>query len=213
MFSSLYQGEKFKKYLSSQNPNFLLEKKNDVRVPFLESNIFREKEKLLTNIYWKITFSGIYNNFNSFKPETYKTGLIKSVLFGCFNLCSDFAKFHHKIIFLENTLLINNYPRDFVDKFVSNSLKVRMCENLVVSALTGKRVKGDINSNLGVSALTGKRVKGDINSNLGVSALTGKRVKGDINSVMKEHYLFYNHSSDFDDFSILASYSNDFEIT
>ena len=48
---------------------------------------------------------------------------------------------------------------------------------------------------------------------LGVSALTGKRVKGDNNSAIKEHYLFCNHSSGFDDFSILASNNNDFEVT
>ena len=48
---------------------------------------------------------------------------------------------------------------------------------------------------------------------LGVSALTGKRVKWDNDSDIKEHHLFCNHSSDFDDFSILASNSNDFKVT
>ena len=47
---------------------------------------------------------------------------------------------------------------------------------------------------------------------LGVSALTGKRVKGDNNSAIKEHHLFSNHSSGFDDFSILAT-NNDFKVT
>ena len=48
---------------------------------------------------------------------------------------------------------------------------------------------------------------------LRVSALTGKRVKGDNNFAIKEHYLFCNHSSGFDDFSILASNNNDFKVT
>ena len=48
---------------------------------------------------------------------------------------------------------------------------------------------------------------------LGVSALTGKRVKGDNDSAVKEHHLFCNHSSGFDDFSILASNNNDFKVT
>ena len=48
---------------------------------------------------------------------------------------------------------------------------------------------------------------------LGVSALTGKRVKGDNNSAIKEHHLFSNHSSGFDDFSILATNNNDFKVT
>ena len=48
---------------------------------------------------------------------------------------------------------------------------------------------------------------------LRVSALTGKRVKEDNDSGIKEHHLFCNHSSDFDDFSILASNNNDFKVT
>ena len=48
---------------------------------------------------------------------------------------------------------------------------------------------------------------------LGVSSLTGKKVKGDNNSAVKEHHLFCNHSSGFDDFSILASNKNDFKVT
>ena len=48
---------------------------------------------------------------------------------------------------------------------------------------------------------------------LGVPALTGMRVTGDNNSAIKEHQLFCNHSSGFDDFSILASNNNDFKVT
>ena len=79
MFSSLDQVEKFKKYLSSKHPdiNFSLEKENEGRLSFLDINIFREKGKFVTNVYRKRTFSGVYINFDSFIPETYKTGLIQ----------------------------------------------------------------------------------------------------------------------------------------
>ena len=40
-------------------------------------NIFRENEKFATNVYRKKTFSGLYTNFKSFIPETYKIGLVK----------------------------------------------------------------------------------------------------------------------------------------
>ena len=83
MFSSLDQAEKFKKYFSSKHSNikFSLEKENDGRLSFLDINIFREKGKFVTNVYREKTFSGVYTNFNSFIPETYKTGLIESLLF------------------------------------------------------------------------------------------------------------------------------------
>ena len=48
---------------------------------------------------------------------------------------------------------------------------------------------------------------------LGVSALTGKREKRDDDSAVKEHYLFCNHSSGFDNFSLLASNNNYFKVT
>ena len=52
-----------------------------------------------------------------------------------------------------------------------------------------------------------------MSENHGVSALTGKRVKGDNNSAIKEHNLICNHSSNFDEFSILASNNNNFKVT
>ena len=77
---SLKEKKSKEKYLSSKHPNtnFLLEKENDSRLSFLDINIFREKRKFITNVYQQKTFSGVYTNFNSFIPETYKTGLIES---------------------------------------------------------------------------------------------------------------------------------------
>ena len=37
-------------------------------------------------------------------------------------------------------------------------------------------------------------------------------MKGDNDSAIKEHNLFCNHSSDFDNFSILASNNKDFKV-
>ena len=74
-------------------------------------------DKFVTNVYRKKTFSGVYTNFKSFIPETYKIGLIKS-LFRCFSLCSDFIKFHHEIDKLKSILYKNSYPRDLVDKCI-----------------------------------------------------------------------------------------------
>ena len=86
------------------------------------SNNFHEKVKLVTNVYWKKTFSSVYTNFNRFIPETYKAGLIKSLLFRCFNLCLDFVKFYHKINFLQSNLFKNNYHVTSL----TNSLQVRL---------------------------------------------------------------------------------------
>ena len=60
---------------------------------------------------------------------------------------------------------------------------------------------------------TKRHFKVKICEHLQVPALTEKRVKGDKNSALKEHHLFCNHSSGFDDYSILASSNNDFKVT
>ena len=99
---------------------FPLEKENDLS--YLDINIFREKGKSVTNVCRKRNFSGVYTNFNSFIPEIYKTDLIKSLLFRCFNLCSDFVKFHHEINILKSILYKNSYPRDFIEKSIKNFL-------------------------------------------------------------------------------------------
>ena len=99
LFPSPDHADKFKEYLSSKHPNikFSIEKEEDGSLPFLDVNIFRESDKFATNVYRKKTFSGVYTNFKSFILETYKIGLIKSLLFQCFSLCSDFIKFDHEI--------------------------------------------------------------------------------------------------------------------
>ena len=120
LFSSPDHADKFKEYLSSKhhNINFSIEKEKDGCLPFLDVNIFRENDKFATNVYRKKTYSGVYTSFKSFIPETYKIGLIKSLLFRCFSLCSDFIKFHHDIDKLKSILYKNSYPRDFIDKCI-----------------------------------------------------------------------------------------------
>ena len=112
LLSSLNYAEKLKKYLSfkQSNINFSLEKENNGRLAFSDINIFRE------NVYRKKTFGGVYTNFNSFIPETYKTGLIKSLLFRCFSLYPAVVKLHHEINILKSILYRNSSPCDFVEK-------------------------------------------------------------------------------------------------
>ena len=137
MFSSPDHADKFKEYLSSKHPNikFSIEKEEDGCLPFLDVNIFRENDKFATNVYRKKTFSGVYTNFKSFIPETYKIGLIKSLLFRCFGLCSDFIKFHNEIDKLKRILYKNSDPRDLVDKRIKEFLDKILASKPVVSTV------------------------------------------------------------------------------
>ena len=122
--------------MSSKHPNikFSIEKEEDGCLPFLDVNVFHENHKFATNLYRKKTFSGVYTNFKSFMPETYKIGLIKS-LFQCFRLCSDFIKFRHEIDKLKSILYKNSYPRDLLDKCIKELLDKILAPKPVVSTV------------------------------------------------------------------------------
>ena len=79
------------------NINFSIKKEKCCCLPFLDVNIFREYEKFAISVYTKKPYSGVYINFKTFIPEIYKISLLKSLLFRCFSLCSNFTKFHMEI--------------------------------------------------------------------------------------------------------------------
>ena len=54
-----------------------MKKEEDGCLLFLDFNTFCENDKLATNVYRKNTFKGVYTNFKSLIPETYKVCLIK----------------------------------------------------------------------------------------------------------------------------------------
>ena len=143
LFSSPDHAGKCKEYLSSKHPNikFSIEKEQDGCLPFLDINILHKNEKFATNVYRKKTFSRVYTNFKSFIPETYKTGLIKSLLFRCFSLCSNFIKFHHEIDKLKSILYKNSYLRDLVDKCIKEFLDKILAPKPVVSTVYLKHIK------------------------------------------------------------------------
>ena len=128
--------------MSSKHPNinFSIEKEKDSCLPFLDVNIFCENEKFATNVYRKKTFSGVYTNFKSFISETYKICLIKSLLFRCFSLCSDFIKFHHEIDKLKSILYKNSYPHDLIDKCIKEFLDKILTPKPVVSTVLKKQL-------------------------------------------------------------------------
>ena len=59
-----------------------------------------------------------YSNFLSFMPDEYKKGLIFTLLYRGFNLCTDWKKFQKELVFLKSVLNRNGYPRNFVDNCI-----------------------------------------------------------------------------------------------
>ena len=60
---------------------FTYENEKDKCLPFLDVNILFSNGKYSTTVYRKPTFTGLFTNFESFIPITYKRGLINTLLF------------------------------------------------------------------------------------------------------------------------------------
>ena len=136
LFSSSDHVLKFHKYINSRHKNmiFTYEIEEDNSLAFLDVLVTRE-EKFCTSLYRKLTFSGLYSNFESFMPISYKKGLIYTLLHRAFVLCCDWNKFHSEVCFLKNTLRKNLFPGNFMDRCIMFFLdKTFIVKDVVVSA-------------------------------------------------------------------------------
>ena len=133
LFSSQSHVKKFLRYLNSRhdNMNFTFECETDDKLPFLDVLVSREAGQLVTSLYRKPTFSGLYTNFNSFISEKYKSGLIFCLLFRIFNLTVDWTKFHDEVKFLSDIFRKNQYPQHFFDRCTKIFLNRRVTPDSV----------------------------------------------------------------------------------
>ena len=116
LFRSKYRIEKLRNYLNRQYKNitFTSEIENENSISFLD---IRDNNKFTTLVYRKLTFSGVFTNFGSFIPKSYKYNLLFTLLHRAFKLCSNFELFHQEIDKLK-TNFENNLDKVFIKKKV-----------------------------------------------------------------------------------------------
>ena len=124
LFRSAEHAELFLNYLNSKHDKikFTYELEVNQSLPFLDININRSDGCFSTNVYRKPTFTGLLTSFDSFIPESYKRGLIFSLLNRCFNICSSYEIFNVELEKLKQILLNNGYPSRFIDCCVKSFL-------------------------------------------------------------------------------------------
>ena len=120
MFKSKDHVKKFLNYMNSRHPNirFTCEEEHENNISFLDISINKNKSKLTTSVFRKKTFSGVYLNFNSYLPTEYKKGLILTLLYRTYMICSDYSNLHKEIVYLKTVWLKNAFPLFFIDKCV-----------------------------------------------------------------------------------------------
>ena len=241
---------------------------------FLDVKITRGSNGFSTSVFRKATFSGVFTNFDSFIFESYKSGLIFTLLFRCFTICSDMQSFHSEVEQLPQIFKCNNYPVALIDQCVKTYLNkiyvpkrilitVAKKDILIVLPFLGQfslnlrsilyncfnktlhqcnieiifqsknrlsslfRFKDSIpkelrshivckflcsNCNITFYGETERHLNVRSGEHLSLSDLTGKRVNNNKKLAIKDHCLFLNYVSWFEDFSILTYESNPFKL-
>ena len=142
IFQSKEQVIPFLDYLNSKHPNiqFTHELENNGSLPFLDINITRTNGHFSTSVFHKPTSTGLFTNFNSFIPMTYKKGLLLSLISRYFSICSSYQSFHCELQNLKQIFSRNGYPislidnciRSFLDKIFSPKPPVHSCSKKIL---------------------------------------------------------------------------------
>ena len=85
--------------------SFTIEREKQNRMSFLDIAIIREDKTFTTSVYRKPTLSGVYANFDSFLPSTYKFGTVYTLSCSCFRICSSWTKLHNELVCIKETFL------------------------------------------------------------------------------------------------------------
>ena len=87
---------RFHSYLNSSHVNISFTKENEKnnRISLLDVNIINELDKFTISVCRKPSFSGIYTHLTVFLPSSYKIGMIHTLLYRSFRICSDWTTLH-----------------------------------------------------------------------------------------------------------------------
>ena len=132
----------FVNYMNTKHPNikFSSEFEQNNFFSFLDVKITRRSNQLITSVFCKATFSGVFTNFKSFMPVTYKFGLVHTLLHRSFSICSSYEKFHEEIVLLKEVYGKNEYPHFYIDKCIKKYLSKLFVPKRIIHTVDKKQV-------------------------------------------------------------------------
>ena len=126
------EANSFLVYLNGKHPNikFTMEVEKDKKLPFLDVLISSNSGNFETSVYRKRTFTGLFMNFRSFLPETYKVGLILTLIDRIYKISQNREVFNFEFKKVREFLGKNAYPPHLVDRQLKRYLrKVETAQN------------------------------------------------------------------------------------
>ena len=124
LFKSKEHLKLFVNYMNSKHKNikFNFETEDSNNFSFLDVKITRKNKRFVTWIFRKATFSGVYTNYDSFILDTYKIGLVHTLLFRFFKVCSSMENFRIEVEHLRSIFKCNSYPVNIIDQCIKKFL-------------------------------------------------------------------------------------------
>ena len=115
LFNSESDADKFYEFLNKQHPNitFTFEKQQNNQISFLDILIKNNGENFSMTIFRKTTAIGLFTNYLSFAPLSYKIGLAKTLIHRAFKICSNWCLFHDEVNHIKKYLEKKLIPDEF----------------------------------------------------------------------------------------------------
>ena len=124
VFESELDADTFHTYLNTKHKNikFTYEKQIENKLPFLDI-LISNNENLQTSVFHKKTYTGLLLNYFSFVPDSYKYGLIKTLIDRMYRINSTWTSFDIDLKNLKQVLLKNQYPLTMIDNVIKTYLQ------------------------------------------------------------------------------------------
>ena len=124
MFENEKDAENFFEFLNCQHKSikFTLEKESNKLLSFLDVLIKNEGNRFSTSVYRKKTSVGLFTQFNSFTPISYKIGLVRCLIYRAFKISSSYIIFHNELEKVKILLQKNMYPKSVIDNQIKTFL-------------------------------------------------------------------------------------------
>ena len=108
---------------------FTYEMENDHKLSFLDVLLIRNGESIETTVFRKSTNNDIYLNWNSFAPNTWKKGTLKTLVQRAYTVCSTDQYLQNELDHLKNVFhMKNGYPKWVINQ-VLDQVKAEQQEN------------------------------------------------------------------------------------
>ena len=91
-----------------------MEEENNGHLPFLDALVERRDSSFLTSVYGKPSFTGLYLNWHSFAPKSWKINQITCLSYRALNICSD-TKIENELKVIKDIFIDNGYPEEVID--------------------------------------------------------------------------------------------------